>query len=377
MKNFINVRIEGLANQKFISMLDHNLRKNTTQNQSRNDNNIILKIDNDNNTFQILETQLLDRNTQNNLSENELNEYKNKRHNMLNYREELLNNYNEEREEHKHLYKKRTRAQLKDDVASWGNGIITFSEKIQNDYNNNTLDKEQFYKCAFNAVNEICDKLNAQAKLCVIHFDETCPHVHFMFKNYDEQGKSLSNNYNLKQRVKKENLDKPILESLQDIGAANFHKHFEVKRGESKLLTNHRHKKTQQHHSETIKAQENLIRQNESKLLELQQQMNEDKAKYEEELQTNYRSIENKIRQDLINNNKHLFADYKNVDIEKLSKFLEDLSTNKEVPEEIRDNAFKNFLYKNNSDNTTLFEILDTYLDDNQKSNSNDSNRHK
>lgn len=274
MKNKINVRIEGLSNNNFMAMLDHNLRKDTTRNQSKNDNNIIIKFDNDNNNFQIFETQLLDKNTQNNLSENELNNYKNKRHNMLNYRQELLKKYENDREEHKQFYKKRTRTQLKDDVASWGNGIITFSEKIQNDYNNGTLDLEKFYKCAFNSVNEICAKLNATPELCVIHFDETCPHIHLMFKNYDENGKSLSNNFNLKQRQKKEKLDKPILESLQDIGAANFAP-FDVERGDSKLLTNHRHKTTQQYHLETIKTQEDLIRQNDLKILEQQKQQKE------------------------------------------------------------------------------------------------------
>lgn len=379
MKNNINVRIEGLSNLKIIAMIDHNLRKDTTRNQSKNDNNIIIKFDNNNNTYQTFETQLLSPGAQNLLDENSLNEYKNKRHNMLNFRQELLKNYNDDREEHKQNYKKRTRTHLKDDVASWGNGIITFSEKIENDYNNGTLDLEEFYKCAFNSVSEICNKLNATPELCVVHLDEKCPHIHFMFKNYDESGKSLSNNFNLKKRQKDENLDKPILESLQDIGAANF-KSFDVQRGVSKLETNHRHTTTQQHHLQTIKAQEDLIRQNEVKLLEqqqLQSQIVEDKAKYEEELQEKFRELENKLKIDFINNNQHLFNNFDNVNIEELSKLLEDLSQNKRIPEEIRDTIFENCFYKKQTqeDRIDFYNRLDS-ITNNNSSNNTSSNHH-
>lgn len=378
MKNYTNVRIEGLSNNNFVAMLDHNLRKDTTRNQSKNDNNVVIKFDKDNNTFETFETQLLSTREQKLLSEDELNEYKNKRHNMLNYRQELLHNYSENREEHKQLYKKRTRTQLKDDVASWGNGIITFSEKIQNDYNNGLLNKEQFYKCAFNSVSEICKTLKATPELCVVHFDETTPHIHFMFKNYDEKGKSLSNNFNLKKRQKDENLDKPILEQLQDIGASSFAP-FGVERGVNKLLSNHRHTTTQQYHLQTIKTQEDLIRQNEAKLLEqqqLQSKINEDKAKYEAELQEKYRELENQLRQNLINNNQHLFANYDNVDIEKLSKLLEDLSQNERIPEDIRDAIFENCFYKKQTqeDRIDFYNKLDSII--NNSSNNTSSNHH-
>ncbi len=242
MKNYINSRIEGFNNLKIKGMYEHDLRTHLSRNQKNNKTNFCFDVESN----EIIKVRYISRKDQENMSEDDLKTYKDDRKKLLNYYNKSLDKYSKHREEHNNLYKKRRNQNLKDSTGSHAQGVLTFSEQIQHDFNNGKLDLNLFMKRGIAAANESCKYLGAELVNVTLHLDETTPHFHYTFKNFDENGKSLTHKANIKQKGLK-------LEYLQDIATKHFEKDFKIKRGiEKEFRGDIRHQKTTQYHEKKI-----------------------------------------------------------------------------------------------------------------------------
>jgi hypothetical protein len=223
MNNFINVRIKPYNAAKEKNDIKHNLR--TVNTQSKVDEN-----------FQGL---------------------KNK---VINFQDEKpLTVLKKWRAEHNTKYKKRLKENLTDKNSTLINGIISFSEKIHTDFNNK-YSQEEFENANINAIKEIAEFLGTEIMYVSFHYDEKTPHVHYHFKNFDEQGRSIF----YKNRTKEQ------LEKLQDIGFKHLGK-LGMERGIKKDTTNKTHQTTQVYYRKLYKEYNDNLKslRNELKSLEI------------------------------------------------------------------------------------------------------------
>lgn len=98
-------------------------------------------------------------------------------------------------------------------------------------------------------IKEICNEMGTEVLYTSLHLDETTPHFHFQFKNFDNNGKSIEYKHR----------KKDFLSSLQDKVGDKFSK-LGFKRGIKKDYTNRNHSKTIEHHTKKINELENELK---------------------------------------------------------------------------------------------------------------------
>lgn len=307
MKNYINSRIEGFNNLKIRGMYEHDLRTKESRHQKNNKTNFCYDVE----TNEIIKVRYISLKDQEQLSEDDLKTFNDDRKKLLNYYHKSLDKYSKDREEHNNLYKKRRNQNLKDSTGSHAEGILTFSEQIQHDFNNGKLDLNLFMKRGIAAAKESCKYLGAELINVTLHLDETTPHFHYIFKNFDENGKSLTHKANIKNKGLK-------LEYLQDIATKHFEKDFGIKRGiEKEFRGDIRHQTTTQYYEkkiydlnlkvkEHIKILENtnkqqkeaytLLNKTKSQLKETQKEFDSNSEKFQE-LSISIKDIQQKEKQ--------------------------------------------------------------------------------
>lgn len=231
MKNYINTRIQAHNHQKTINSIKHNLR-------------IIASLSDEQNTQDI--DNLIYYNTNNLTNDYSLetinNSNKNNIYNVIN------DSYKLYRKAHNELYKKwNDNKNIRDRKSTWAEGVLTFSEKLKFDYEQGNITKEQLMKVAIECVEEITKQYGPSAKInyIVLHLQETTPHFHFSFNNFDEKANSLTHI----------NRDTKFLSNLQDIAFKHFNKAFQMERGIKKdtaLGNTLNYKTIEQYHRENI-----------------------------------------------------------------------------------------------------------------------------
>lgn len=182
--------------------------------------------------------------------------------------------------EHSELYKKqignkktnKKNGNLRNDrMASIAEGILTFSNSINkrltddtNTLNTNKINIIDFFNTGVKAIQDIANQHNLEILYITLHLDETTPHFHYNFKNFDNNGKSQL--YKIRT---KENLS-----NLQDIAAKPFKK-YNLIRGIKKEYTNQNYVKVRNYNSKQQQEQALILNkikdeiENERKELEL------------------------------------------------------------------------------------------------------------
>lgn len=230
MNNYTNSRIQGFNNNKIIGMIEHTLRIVKSRNDKNNKTNYLYFKD-EKGVDQMIRVSYLSKKDQQELSVEELEQYKNDRKILLDYYKTLLAGYESDREEHNELHKQRRRGEnLTDSTGSWAEGVLTFSEKIRDDFENGKLDEALFMERGITAARESCDYLGAELINVTLHLSEKTPHFHYTFKNFDENGKSLTHSANLIAKGKSKS-------QLQDIMIKHFKDDFECVRGIEKAIS--------------------------------------------------------------------------------------------------------------------------------------------
>ncbi len=201
MNNYINVRVQAHNHTKTFNSIKHNLRviKSLNQNiESKNSNYILL--------------------------DNKIMEINNK--NKKEIYNQLSTNYQNERLEHNEIYKKHNKRNLRECKSTWCEGVFTFSEQMKEDIKNKKYTYNDLFKVANECLKEIVSVYDTKINYMVLHLEESSPHFHWSFSNYDDMGKSLYFS----------NKNKEFLSKLQDIGFKHFSK-LGMDRGLSKEVT--------------------------------------------------------------------------------------------------------------------------------------------
>jgi hypothetical protein len=257
MKNYINARIQAHNNLKIGGVFKHDFRIVQSRNQKNNNRNVCFDL----RTNEYFGVRCLSKIEQSELSKDELLNYKNDRKKLLKFYNNQLENYKNDRSEHNELYKKRRKGEkIPSSTGTYAEGIFTFSEKIESDFNNNKLDLGKFFLSGVEAAKETCDYLGAELVSVVVHLDEKCPHVHYLFKNFDEEGRSLT----YLDAMKKKGLK---LEYLQDIATKHFKEDFGIERGISKEVKGKtRHQDTSDYYDKLLKAKNLELKEQDEKI---------------------------------------------------------------------------------------------------------------
>ena len=98
--------------------------------------------------------------------------------------------------------------------SSWAEGVITFSEQLLFDLKNKKFTEEDLCKAAHTTVNDLCSQMGTTPVQIVYHRDESTPHFHYFFRNFDDNGSSICFN----------NRTRDKLSVLQDIVHKGFAK---------------------------------------------------------------------------------------------------------------------------------------------------------
>jgi hypothetical protein len=245
MNNYINVRLEPAGHERNKNRIKHNFRSVHTQSK-------------------------LDKS---------YNNYENKIYNFQDL--EPLKVLRKWREEHNTLYKenryktvKGKRVKRNENLTNSNStileGIITFSEQLKMDLGYK-YSKEEWEQTCINVVKEISEYLDTEIMYISFHYDETTPHCHYHFKNYDKKGYSIFHKFN----------DTEHLSKLQDIGFKHLKK-LGMKRGEKKPKTGKTHQKTKQYYIEEQKKLITDLKKIRKKTQELDISTEEKKEIYQE-----------------------------------------------------------------------------------------------
>ena len=259
---FVQIRLQSKNNSINVNNIKHNLRISETKNQINKNNNILIyngEVINDN---------------------KEIKKYFSK---IEKERQELIKEHNE------NFKKNNGNRKLKNYHSSISEGVITFSnslnEKIKDKYFLN-----DFIEKSKETIKEFEKFTNTKVLYTSIHLDEKTPHLHFHFKNFNEEGKSIHNTL--------KNKESGVL--LQDLSEKYF-KDLGFNRGISKEITNNNHQETKVFHENQIKELET----NYKNLLELTKELRKEIPKLEltvEERKNEYEklsSIQNEIRENI------------------------------------------------------------------------------
>lgn len=233
MNNYTNVRLQPHNHTKTFNSIKHNLRVIQSLNQSlesKNHNYIMLN----DKTIKLT-------------NENKKEIY-----------EQLSNAYQQERQEHNHVYKQLNKRNLRDCKSTWCEGVFTFSEQLKEDLKNKKYTLNDLIKVANNCLKEIAATYDTKINYMVLHLEESTPHFHWSISNHDEQGMSLFHS----------NKNKDFLSKLQDIGFKHFSS-LGMERGISKEITGVNNKSIQKYwRDKNIQAkQQNISLNNKNKEL--------------------------------------------------------------------------------------------------------------
>jgi len=128
----------------------------------------------------------------------------------------------EKMHEYKKEQNKRSKRKIQKNTERFISGIMTFSETMKNDYEDNS---ELFKNCSIDFLNKINEKYKLNAIYSIIHLDEKTPHIHLTFDNIDSTGKSV-----------RRTINPQILKDIQTLMGESFSK-MKYKRGKDKEIT--------------------------------------------------------------------------------------------------------------------------------------------
>lgn len=253
MKNMINVRIAGVSNSKIGGSITHNTRSQPSRNDINDNINYFYEIKTEEPESEITSNESEATSIINvscgSYSENLKNFYArrelsntNRANNQI-LKKDLLLEYKKDRKLHNKLHMDRTKQNTRDYQGSWAEGIFTFSEAIKKDLSTKYTTSE-LEKVAFDCATEICEHMGTELKGIFLHLNESTPHFHFYFRNFDGNGHSIT----YKNRKSKD------LSILQDIGFKHF-KSLGMDRGVKKEISGvTRYKTTKQYHQEQLSS---------------------------------------------------------------------------------------------------------------------------
>lgn len=243
MNNYINVRIQAHNHQKTYNSIKHNLRIIASLSDDLTNEEKGIESDKD---FNVDCTNYIYYNKDNLTNDYALEDINNA--NKRDIYNVINDSYKLYRKAHNEIYKKwNNNKNIRDRKSTWSEGVLTFSEKLKVDFEEGKITKEQLMKVAIECVEDITKQYGEGAKInyIVLHLQETTPHFHFSFNNFDDKGNSLTHI----------NRDTNFLSNLQDIAFKHFNKAFGMDRGvkKDKALGNTLNYKTiAQFHRENI-----------------------------------------------------------------------------------------------------------------------------
>ncbi|MFA6195968.1 MAG: hypothetical protein WC656_04940 [Sulfurimonas sp.] len=201
LSNKLNFRVQGVNNSKIVGRIKHNIRHVKSLSHLTNKNNILI-----------------------NLQENKQYEFLSSK-NSLSKRmyKDFIDSYNEDRESHNQKFKNTSKRSVREYHGSWSEGILTFSEAINEDLGTK-YSQVDLIDCAKELLKEFEIEWKTEVKMVVLHMDEKTPHFQFFFKNFDELGNSIIF----------QNRGREALSSLQDLMFKHFSK-LGMERGIKKL----------------------------------------------------------------------------------------------------------------------------------------------
>lgn len=108
----------------------------------------------------------------------------------------------------KELQNSRSKRKIQKNTSRFFMGILTFGEIMGEDYYKNI---KNFNECSNDFIEKIQKKLNVKILSAVLHLDEKTPHIHFIFDNISNEGKSI-----------KREITPEICSNLQDLVGNSF-----------------------------------------------------------------------------------------------------------------------------------------------------------
>lgn len=190
MKNFIQTRIQSFSPSKIFARIKHNMRKVKSLNTINDLYNIMINPKNG---------ELIELN-----DKDLINDYYNT----------YVKGYKIDRQIHDNNHLESRGRIARSFHSSWAEGVITFSEQLLFDLKNKKFTEEDLCKAAHTTVNDLCEQMGTTPVQIVYHRDESTPHFHYFFRNFDDNGSSICFN----------NRTRDKLSILQDIVHKGFSK---------------------------------------------------------------------------------------------------------------------------------------------------------
>jgi hypothetical protein len=165
----------------------------------------------------------------------------------------IADEYKKDRKLHNEKMYERKKRNLLNEQATWVEGVFTFSEAIHSDLGNKYT-KEELSRVANNCAQDLAKQIGAELKYMVFHLDETTPHFHLAFKNFDDNGMSIFH------KIK----HKDILSKIQDLAFEHF-KELGMDRGIKKEFTSKNYQTIQNYNIEKemkLKQSINILEMN-------------------------------------------------------------------------------------------------------------------
>lgn len=231
MNNYINVRVQAHNHTKTYNSIKHNLRVIKSLNQN---------IDSKNSNYILVDNKLMEINNKN----------KKEIYNQLS------TNYQNERSVHNEIYKKHNKRNLRECKSTWCEGVFTFSEQMKEDIKNKKYTYNDLFKVANECLKEIASVYDTKINYMVLHLEESSPHFHWSFSNFDDRGMSLFHS--------NKNID--FLSNLQNIGFKHFSQ-LGMERGQKKEITGVNNKSIQKfwRDKNIQQKQQNIVLNNQNK----------------------------------------------------------------------------------------------------------------
>lgn len=191
MKNFIQTRIQSFSPSKIFARIKHNMRKVKSLNTISDAYNIMINPKNG---------ELIELNDKSVIDD---------------YYNTYSKGYKIDRQIHdnNHLQSKGRIARTFH--SSWAEGVITFSEQLLHDLKNKKFTEEDLCKAAHTTVNDLCEQMGTTPIQIVYHRDESTPHFHYFFRNFDDKGSSICFNNRTRDKLS-------ILQDIVHKGFAKF-----------------------------------------------------------------------------------------------------------------------------------------------------------
>ncbi len=193
LSNKLNVRVQGVHNDKIINRIKHNIRHVKAHSQLNDNNNILIDIhSNQSLEFMSKKSSLSAR--------------------MYKY---FSSKYRTDRKEHNEKFKASQKRSVRDYHGSWAEGVLTFSEAIHRDLGTK-YSQEDLIEAAKKMLLEFESEWETEVTFLCLHLSEKTPHFHFFFKNYNARGNSLVWKYRRRQYLSK--LQDLMFKHFKDLG---------------------------------------------------------------------------------------------------------------------------------------------------------------